>query len=106
MEPPKLIQVGIYIDDSCRVAYYSDMNNDDINLPAPSDPLSVGELISLEEAATYVGLTRKSLRNYALQGRIQAKKLGSQWVTTRAAVDEYLASRSIENIPRKYRRPS
>ena len=82
------------------------MMSDDINLPAPSDPLSVGELISLEEAATYAGLTRKSLRNYALKGRLRAKKLGSQWVTTRAAVDEYMVSRSMENIPQKYRRSS
>ncbi len=72
----------------------------------PVDSLTVGELISLQEAAEYAGLTRKSLRNYALQGRIRARKLGSQWVTTRASIDEYLASRSDENIPRKHRKTS
>jgi excisionase family DNA binding protein len=70
----------------------------------PPNPLIIGELISLQQAAEYSGLTRKSLRNYALMGRLKARKLGSQWVTTRAAVDEYLASRSEENIPIKYRR--
>lgn len=68
------------------------------------DPLTIGELISLEEAAAHAGLTHQSLRNYAIKGRLRARKLGSQWVTTRAAVDEYLTSRSFENIPRKYRK--
>lgn len=80
--------------------------NDTPNNHPPVDPLTVGELISLQEAAEYAKLARKSLRNYALAGRIKAKKLGSQWVTTRAAVDEYLASRSEENIPHKYRSPA
>jgi hypothetical protein len=67
------------------------------------DPLTVGELITLAEAAEYAGLAHKSLRNYVLLGRLKAKKLGSQWVTTHTAVDEYLASRSHDNIPKKYR---
>jgi excisionase family DNA binding protein len=71
-----------------------------------TDPLTIGELISLDEAAEYASLARKTLRNYALKGRLRARKLGSQWVTTRAAVDEYLSSRSLENIPQKHRRPS
>jgi excisionase family DNA binding protein len=83
------------------------MANDQANYSQMSqDPLNIGDLIALDDAAAYAGLTRKSLRNYALKGRLRAKKLGSQWVTTRAAVDEYLASRSLENIPQKYRRPS
>lgn len=68
-----------------------------------ADPLTVGELITLQEAAGYCGLTVKSLRNYALQGRLKAKKFGPIWVTTHAAIDEYLQSRSFENIPKKYR---
>ena len=69
----------------------------------PDDPLTVGELISLQEAAEYAGLTRDSLTGYIRRGRLKAKKLSSIWVTTRAAVDEYLRSREIENIPKKYR---
>ena len=96
---------AVLVDDLQPIAYHSPMTNDETdNLPI--DPLTVGELISLEEAAKYAGLTRKSLRNYALKGRLRAKKLGSQWVTTHAAVDAYVASRSVENIPRKYRRSS
>jgi excisionase family DNA binding protein len=70
--------------------------------PAP-DPLATGELITLAEAAEYAGLTRGSLKDYVKRGRLKAKKLGNFWVTTRAAVDEYLASRSLDNIPKKYR---
>jgi len=69
----------------------------------PVDPLTVGELITLQEAAAYARLEKKTLHNYALQGRLRAKKIGIYWVTTRAAVDEYLASRDISSIPKKYR---
>ena len=68
------------------------------------DPLASGELLSLQEAADYAHLEKSTLHNYAKQGRLRAKKIGWMWVTTRAAIDEYLASRSLENIPKKYRR--
>jgi excisionase family DNA binding protein len=72
----------------------------------PVDPLSVGELISLQEAAEYAGLTKDSLQGYIKRSRLKAKKIGNFWVTTRAAVDEYLASRDFESIPKKYRNRS
>jgi excisionase family DNA binding protein len=67
------------------------------------DPLTVGELISLQQAAEYSGLKKSTLHNYARRGRLKAKRLGPIWVTTRAAIDEYLTSRSLENIPKKFR---
>jgi excisionase family DNA binding protein len=67
------------------------------------DPLTIGELISLQQAAEYAGLEKKTLHNYARSGRLRAKRLGPIWVTTHAAVDEYLQSRHNENIPKKYR---
>jgi len=70
------------------------------------DPLTVGELISLQEAAEYAGLEKTTLHNYARRGRLKAKRLGPIWVTTRAAVDKYLSSRHIENIPKKHRNSS
>ena len=79
------------------------MTGGDDDNQAPIDPLTIGELISLAEAAEYAGLSHKSLRNYVLLGRLKAKKLGSQWVTTRASIDSYLESRSFDNIPKKYR---
>lgn len=69
----------------------------------PIDPLSVGELITLAEAADYAGLTKRSLNDYIKRGRLKAKRVGLFWLTTRAAVDDYLASRSLDNIPKKYR---
>jgi len=72
----------------------------------PVDPLTVGELIALAQAAKYGGLEKSSLYNYIKRGRLKAKRYGSIWLTTRAAVDEYLASRSLDNIPRKYREDS
>lgn len=79
------------------------MTHDETNSPH-IDLLTVGDLISLQEAAEYAGLAHDSLQGYIRRGRLKAKKLGSQWVTTRAAVDEYLQSRNFENIPKKYRR--
>ena len=69
----------------------------------PADPLAVGELITLAEAAEYAGLAYVTLHNYIKRGRLKAKKRGWMWFTTRAAIDEYLASRTTENIPKKYR---
>ena len=69
----------------------------------PVNPLTVGDLIALQEAAEYAGLAKGSLFNYIKSGRLKAKRIGWQWLTTHAAVDEYLASRSFDNIPKKYR---
>jgi excisionase family DNA binding protein len=81
------------------------MTNDETNTPE-TDPLSIGELISLQQAAEYAGMSKGSLYNYAMRGRLKAKRVGAQWVTTRAAVDAYLQSRNFENIPKKYRKDS
>jgi len=51
-------------------------------------------------------LSKHSLLTYARNGRLKAKKIGSQWTTTRAAIDEYMQSRHFDNIPKKYRTPS
>jgi hypothetical protein len=69
----------------------------------PTDPLTVGELISLAEAAEYASLTKGSLLDYIRRGRLKAKKIGNIWVTTQAAIDEYLNSRDFESMPKKYR---
>ncbi len=58
------------------------------------DPLQNEELISLAEAAEYSGLTHEFLRELAGKGRLRARKFGRSWLTTRAAVDEYLQSRA------------
>ena len=102
---PQLRATSVLIDETPIVVYHSTMSDQHENQqhnPA-ADPLTIGELISLQEAAEYAGLERTSLPNYIKRGRLKAKKLGNIWVTTRAAIDEYLESRSIDNIPKKHR---
>ena len=70
----------------------------------PRDPLTIGELITLHEAAEYAGLTKGTLHSYVKNGRLKARKRGWMWFTTQAAIDEYLASRNLESIPKKYRK--
>lgn len=80
------------------------MTNAAENQSDTPDPLTVGELITLQEAAAHAGLAYETLLNYVRRGRLRARKMGWMWVTTRSAVDEYLASRSLDNIPHKYRK--
>ena len=47
-------------------------------------------LISLSEAAAISGLSMKHLGLLARRGDLQARKIGRNWVTTRAAVEDYL----------------
>ena len=61
------------------------------------------ELMTLKEAAEYSGLSYGFLRQLAGRGRLKAWKIANAWVTTKADVDAYLASRSMKNIPKKYR---
>lgn len=52
--------------------------------------LDDGELIPLSEAAAMSGLTPRHLNHLARTGRLWARKIGRNWVTTRAAVEDYL----------------
>lgn len=51
------------------------------------------ELIPLSEAAERCGLSHSTLRRYAWEGKLKAKKVGRDWLTTMANVEEYLAGR-------------
>ena len=48
------------------------------------------ELISLAEAAAVVGLHPKHLGLLARTGKLRARKIGRNWVTTRAAAEDYM----------------
>lgn len=52
--------------------------------------LDTRDLISLSEAADICGLTSDHLGLLARRGHLQARKIGRNWVTTRAAVEEYM----------------
>lgn len=50
------------------------------------------KLVSLAEAAEISGLSQGHLRLLAKQEKIWAVKIGRNWVTTREAIQEYLAT--------------
>jgi excisionase family DNA binding protein len=65
-----------------------------------SEPQSQ-ELITLEEASRRYGLSHAYLRRIAGNGRLKAKKIGRDWVTTPAAVEAYLSSRQKRGVYRE-----
>ena len=48
------------------------------------------ELISLSEAAAVSGMSRQHLSRLIRKGKLPATRVGKVWVTTRAAVEDYL----------------
>lgn len=86
------------------MSYYSRMTNDETNdPPSQYDPLMIGELRPLTELGAEGPLSYESLRKYARSGKLRARRLGYQWFSTRAAIDDYLTGRHMENLPKKYR---
>jgi excisionase family DNA binding protein len=51
------------------------------------------ELITLAQAAERYGFSHVHLRQLAQSGRLKATKLGRDWVTTPADMEEYIRSR-------------
>jgi len=49
-------------------------------------------LISLAEAAEISGLSHSHLRLLVRQGKLQGRKIGHNWVTTEAAINQYLTT--------------
>jgi hypothetical protein len=68
--------------------------SDETNRPSPIDPLTIGELLSLTEAAQLSGFSMIYLRQIAQRGRLRARKITGNWVTTMAAIEEYKRTRS------------
>jgi hypothetical protein len=69
------------------------MSEEDNGQIPPIDPLTIGELITLPEAAQLSGLSHALLRDIVGKGRLRAKKYGPMWLTTMAAIEEYKNSR-------------
>lgn len=51
------------------------------------------ELISLAEAAERYGFDQDYLRQLIHRGRLKAKKVGRDWLTTSRDIEDYIASR-------------
>ena len=47
-------------------------------------------LIGIDEAAEYSGFTTRHIRFLLHHGKIQGKKIGRDWITTREEIDKYL----------------
>jgi len=52
------------------------------------DPFA--NLIGMDEAALYAGFTTRHIRLLLNRGKIQGKKIGRDWITTREEIDKYL----------------
>jgi hypothetical protein len=62
-------------------------------------------VISLAEAAALFGLSSGHLKHLAQKGRFRAWKIARNWVTTAAAVSEYVADvEKRSKDPYKYKR--
>ena len=70
-------------------------NNSNENLTSKTctELLNIGELLSLKDAAKLSGFSHSYLTDIA-GSRLCAKRIGSYWITTLAAVEEYKRSRS------------
>ncbi len=58
----------------------------------PDNADSSTEFIGLAEAAKLSGLTHDHLRRMARERKLEATKIGRDWLTTKKALDAYLAS--------------
>lgn len=62
------------------------------------------QLISLKEAAARFKISQSHLAPLARTGRLRAKKLGRDWLTTSDAVAEYLVNEEMRSKnPYKYK---
>ena len=72
------------------------------------------DLVSLTEASELFGLTSDYLRQLAIKGRLKARKIGRNWVTTIGDVQAYIASRKpigayredLKSQPKKAQKPN
>lgn len=74
--------------------------------PAPGlEGLKSGGFLSLSEAAARFSLSHSHLKLLARTGRLEAVKVGRNWVTTTTAVEKYLGDEDLRSrSPYKNRR--
>ncbi len=59
------------------------------------------ELLTLSEAAGCFGYSSDYFRRLAEKGRLDARKIGRQWLTTSGAVETFLESREQRGVYKK-----
>jgi len=57
-------------------------------------------IISLRDASKKCGLSPDHLRRLAEQGKLDAKKIGRNWITTKEAITEYMEKRKSRGRPK------
>ena len=62
-------------------------------MPIEPERCEKDQLISLPEAAEISGFNPKYLAQLAKKGRLNARKIGGVWLTTRADLESYINSR-------------
>lgn len=62
------------------------------------------DLISLSEAEELFGISSAHLRRLAIQGKLKARKIGRNWVTTNDAVKEYNQNRRAPGRPMRIKK--
>jgi excisionase family DNA binding protein len=50
------------------------------------------EWLTTDQAAEFSGLSRPHIRYLLRNGKMQGRKVGRDWVTTKTAIEEYLAT--------------
>jgi excisionase family DNA binding protein len=53
---------------------------------------SFKNLITIQEACEYSNFSERHLRLLLEKGKIQGKKIGRDWITTREEIDKYLST--------------
>ena len=66
--------------------------------------MGLRDWISLRQAEKRFKFSHIYLRNLIRRGRLRGNKIGRDWFTKERWVRNYLSSRSLKNIPKKYRR--
>ena len=51
------------------------------------------KLMTIDEASKYSNLSRRHIRLLMEQGKIQGKKIGRDWITTKDEIDKYIKNR-------------
>ncbi|MDX2004894.1 MAG: helix-turn-helix domain-containing protein [Meiothermus sp.] len=53
----------------------------------------------LEGAVQYTGLSHNTIRKLVQQGEIRSRKIGSRWLFSKAALDEFLGNVEAKKAP-------
>ena len=74
--------------------------------PAPSVRLALADVVGVDEVADALGIHPESVRRLIRQGRLNARKLGNQWLVSRAYLAGYAGTYRSETGNRPLGQPA